>query len=319
MPDFGIMRGFGSKLFSDKLVAGQLPTQLGKIGSENFGFVGLLDTYPNAAAAYSVRKLRLQYTGSAIRVRRSSDNTEQDIGFDINGNLNTTALTSFCGSGNGFVTTWYDQSGNARNVTQSTAASQPQIVSSGSVITQNTKPCIEFDGNDWFSNSTNGVLQLDQRTHFVVAKENTSVNFAGIISYSPSSGDDFANNNGGNLDLGNGGTFGNTNIDLPGAVNNVFLSGTKPMPYRLISYYSNSTTIYLQANNGTFQSKAHQYTANAFQSGKIHIGVRFLSGAVDIAYSMKGLIQEIVMYNGSGQNSNISTINSNINSYYGIY
>lgn len=29
MPDFGIMRGFGEKLFGDKLVAGQLPTQLG--------------------------------------------------------------------------------------------------------------------------------------------------------------------------------------------------------------------------------------------------------------------------------------------------
>lgn len=38
MPDFGIFRGFGSKLFSDKLYAGQLPTQLGLIGSETFGF-----------------------------------------------------------------------------------------------------------------------------------------------------------------------------------------------------------------------------------------------------------------------------------------
>jgi surface protein len=35
MPDFGIFRGFGSKLFSDKLYAGQLPTQLGLIGSES--------------------------------------------------------------------------------------------------------------------------------------------------------------------------------------------------------------------------------------------------------------------------------------------
>jgi hypothetical protein len=38
MPDFGIMRGFNDKLFGDKLYAGQLPTQLGLIGSENFGF-----------------------------------------------------------------------------------------------------------------------------------------------------------------------------------------------------------------------------------------------------------------------------------------
>ena len=38
MPDFGIFRGFGSKLFSDKLYAGQVPTQLGLIGSLDFGF-----------------------------------------------------------------------------------------------------------------------------------------------------------------------------------------------------------------------------------------------------------------------------------------
>jgi len=38
MPDFGIFRGFNEKLFGDKLVAGQLPTQLGLIGSEVFGF-----------------------------------------------------------------------------------------------------------------------------------------------------------------------------------------------------------------------------------------------------------------------------------------
>jgi len=107
MPDFGIMRGFNEKLFGDKLVAGQLPTQLGIIGSEEvFDFIGLLDTYPNAAVAYSLRKLRTAFMGSAIRVRRSSDNTEQDIGF-VNNELDTSSLTTFCGAGNGFVTTWY--------------------------------------------------------------------------------------------------------------------------------------------------------------------------------------------------------------------
>ena len=76
----------------------------------------LLDSYSGAAAAYSLRKLTSTYTGNAIRVRRSSDNTEQNIGFDAGGNLNTIALLAFVGSGNGFVTTWYDQSGNSKNV-----------------------------------------------------------------------------------------------------------------------------------------------------------------------------------------------------------
>ena len=41
----------------------------------------LLDQYgANITAAYSLRKLRTAYTGSAIRIRRFSDNSEQDIG-----------------------------------------------------------------------------------------------------------------------------------------------------------------------------------------------------------------------------------------------
>jgi hypothetical protein len=101
-----------------------------------------LDTYSGAAAAYSLRRLITTYTGSAIRVRRSSDNTEQNIGFDTNGDLDTVALSAFVGSGNGFVTTWYDQSGNDQNAVQITAANQPFIVNSGSLYTLNGKAII---------------------------------------------------------------------------------------------------------------------------------------------------------------------------------
>jgi hypothetical protein len=93
----------------------------------------LLDTYPNAAVAYSLRQLRTAYTGAAIRVRRSSDNAEQDFGFSGN-DLDTASLLTFCGAGNGFITTWYDQSTNANNATQATAASQAQIVLAGALI-----------------------------------------------------------------------------------------------------------------------------------------------------------------------------------------
>ena len=102
----------------------------------------LLDTYSGAAAAYSLRKLNTSYTGSAIRVRRSSDNTEQNIGFNADGTLNTLALLAFVGSGTGFVTTWYDQSGNNRNATQVSASNQPLIVNGGVLYTLNGKAII---------------------------------------------------------------------------------------------------------------------------------------------------------------------------------
>jgi hypothetical protein len=50
--------------------------------------------------------------------------------------------------GNGFVTTWYDQSGNLIDSTQATAGSQPQIVTGGVVNSEGSKPAMVFDGVD---------------------------------------------------------------------------------------------------------------------------------------------------------------------------
>ena len=92
-------------------------------------------------AAYSLRSI----TGGdpkAVRVRRSSDNSEQD--FTVS-EINSGALVSFVGSGNdGFVETWYDQSGNGNNLTQSTDGKQPTIVTSGTLNTRNNEPIVKF-------------------------------------------------------------------------------------------------------------------------------------------------------------------------------
>lgn len=100
-----------------------------------------------AAAAFSLRLIRAAYTGPAIRVRRSNDNAEIDIGFTSAGDLNTTALLAFVGANSAFVTTWYDQSGNARNAIQTTAANQPRIVNAGVVELIGSRPAINFVGN----------------------------------------------------------------------------------------------------------------------------------------------------------------------------
>ena len=105
-------------------------------------FVTILDKLSaTSAAAFSTRLLRSAYTGKCMNVRRSSDNAAQDIGF-VNGVLDTASLLAFVGAGNGFVTTWYDQSGNGYNSTQATATNQPTIASSGAIVTLNGKPTI---------------------------------------------------------------------------------------------------------------------------------------------------------------------------------
>lgn len=97
-------------------------------------------------AAYGTTKLVTGYAGSCLRVRRSSDNTEQDIGFS-GVNLDTASLLSFVGVNNGFVRTLYDQSGNARDFVQTTQADQPQIVASGALVSGlNAHALLDFDG-----------------------------------------------------------------------------------------------------------------------------------------------------------------------------
>lgn len=109
-----------------------------------------------ANVAYSLRRLRCAYAGSAIQVRRSSDNTTSDIGFTAAGDLDTTALKTFVGVGNsGFVTIWYDQSGNGINVSPPAAANQPRIVNAGVVERRNGVPTLFFDGvNDYFTTNS---------------------------------------------------------------------------------------------------------------------------------------------------------------------
>lgn len=254
----------------------------------------LLDTYTGAAAAFSVRKLRTAYTGSAIRVRRSSDNAEQDIGFS-GGNLDTSSLTTFVGANNGFVTTWYDQSGNARNATQTTAANQPQIVSSGTVLTINGKPRMDFDGsNDSFD-----------ITSFTYA----SAHYQSFVGRRNASGRRLMALGGGylfslwtnNIYYFNAVTTGQTSSNASDATtSHLLLTGLREASTS-IKMYKNSSVIASTTNTDTIGNTittiGRYAVTNSFNFGEL---------------------QETVFYN-TAQESNRTGIETDINTYYGIY
>ena len=126
---------------------------------------------------YSLALLNSDYSGNCVTVRRASDNATQDIGFDGQ-DLDIAALESFCSGTDGFVSVWFDQSGNGKNATQTTASSQPKIVSSGSVILENGKPAISFDGvNDFLQNTTANLLVSDDSLIVSVFNAATDVDF----------------------------------------------------------------------------------------------------------------------------------------------
>lgn len=110
----------------------------------------LLDNFPGAQVAYSLRKLRSSYNGPAIRVRNTIIQSETDIGFLSDGNLDIQALLDFnaLGFGNTDVVTWYDQSGNGIDLIQNTQDEAPLIVVSGVVQKSNNAVAMVFDGID---------------------------------------------------------------------------------------------------------------------------------------------------------------------------
>ncbi len=104
----------------------------------------LLDIAPGAAAAYSFRKLRAAYSGDVIRVRRSSDDTEQDFGF-LADYLDTASIKTFVGANSGLVVKEYDQSGNSNDISRLAGPSnQPFLIVSGVLQTQDGFATINY-------------------------------------------------------------------------------------------------------------------------------------------------------------------------------
>lgn len=262
-----------------------------------------LGLYTGAAAAYSLRLLNPDYTGSAIRVRRSSDDTEQDIGFSGNG-LDTSALETFCGVGDGFVVTWYDQSGNGNDATNATEAEQPKIVSSGSTITENGKPAIDYSGNtknlvSVYTGSAN--VSLFMAAYFTMSTTQRYIFLSNIRYDSPTDNAGFG-------------------LDVRGDSAND--------PFRFIFFDDGLNTI--EENNPTSGQYIKSFiigggTANVYTDGSLDgtgsytIGsdpTNLIMGATNFSPEMKA--QEILIWN-TDQSSNRTSIESNINSEYGIY
>ena len=95
-----------------------------------------------SAAAFSLRRLSSCYSGPAIQVRRSSDNSIINVGFLSDGTLDTVTLKSFVGGNNGFVTVWYDQSVNDDN--QSNLFTFSEQTQSSAFITNGSVPAMMF-------------------------------------------------------------------------------------------------------------------------------------------------------------------------------
>lgn len=100
----------------------------------------LLDTLGlTAKLAYGLRKLRTAYSGACLRVRRASDNAEQDIGF-VSDVIDWASAITFKGGSSLTVVLWYDQSGSNKNFDALADSREPVLDTSLELI--------NFDGSD---------------------------------------------------------------------------------------------------------------------------------------------------------------------------
>lgn len=277
----------------------------------------ILDNIPNSACAYSLRKLRTAYTGDAVQVRRTSDNTTQNIGF-VNNQLDTTSLNTFCSGTNGFITTWYDQSGNGNDTSQNTSSLQPKIYDSVTgVVLSSGKPALDFKG-DFLKAPDSASLSVtdgsgndyhiniftvkNATTGTVIAKDDGNPNREFFLGYFANELRFFIKQAGGNTQISKDNKSTNQLIPL---ITSAFYDGSKSV---------NGFTMY---DNGSLQTLGDSIGSTI--SGMSNTNANLYIGTyVNGVNTYFGFMSEIIMFMND-QNTNKTTIEDNMNGFYTIY
>ena len=267
------------------------------------------DTSAPFYAGYSIaRRINSGYTGYLIKVRRASDNALMEVGFDGSGNLDTSSLSTWLGSSDGYLHTLYDQGDYLLDFTQSENSRQPKIANAGTVITDpdNSKPAC-YNNVQYDVNLVCPVMTVVQpATYFMVCHPTSNVTYAHFLDGNYVGARHLIGNSSNNIYLFAGSDFADgawTNADT--------------LVYALINGASSAV-----GKNG---AAATTGDAGADDLGSaLLLSGRKVSGGVlgepeNHWVSIQGYFQELIIYSNDNQSANRSTIESGINTYYSIY
>ena len=253
---------------------------------------GILDDYPGATAAYSLRRLSSSWTGPAIRVKRQTTLDELDIGFKENGDLDEQALADFSGGEKAlFVNILYDQTGNGFDAV-SVQAIGPRIVNSdGSIVLLGNKVSMVFDGVNDETLSTDLLTEFDN-TDFLVN-----------VVYGERAG-------GSNpLAIGSTGTVPRLYFQYDRWSYNTFntMTWTDVTAQNVMQYQVNGDTQEAFSDNVTL--------ATATEAQVDFTPTGFLLGRTGTSNYMDGKLQEVIIYTSNEVENRIG-IYENMNSYW---
>ena len=282
--------------------------------------------FTGATAIFSVRSVG--FGGPIMRVRRNSDNTEVDVRCDTTGEVTLASplistgsvdtsgsLGQFVGTASGYCSIWYDQihTGAAQNnVIQTTANAQPMLVSGGTLMTQNGKPTLYFDGsNDKLSGAGPTGTASQPVTRGVVATFKTAGAYganAYLIDGTPRGV------------IGQA-TDAKWRIYAGGSTEDYSASGAANTPYLAIALFSGSN----DTGSGAYVSGSQLYV-NGVGLGMKNVGTDGLKGysigghTSSAGYNAHAHIQEAFFYpSGDVIEVDREPMQDNINSYYNIY
>lgn len=259
--------------------------------------VPLLDTFTGATVAYSLRKLRTDYTGAAVEVYNGS--SFADIGF-TNNKLDTTALATHCGSNDGFVSKWYSQGTSPNTATQTGTSQMPKIYDGTSGYLNALKFTPAMNTNLQLSIS----FDMANVSAALVAQANAAGDYAIIDAHETSVFREFA------FGISNGNV--RTSIKFNGQVSKSESIAAFDDLFLATMFADNTPA------NDSYINGSHSFGFNAppmtiNTTNNIRIGQRG-TGTADFS----GFIREFVVY-FSNESSNRIGIENNIDAFYSIY
>jgi len=152
-------------------------------------YTGPLDLVPGAVVAYSQRAMAAAYVGNAIAVRKDGGST---VNFTtaVGNAVDAAAVIAHLDGEDGFIPTWYDQSGNVKNVIQATESKQPLWKASAA----NSKPAFTFSqaAEQFLATVGNVSFATNAFTFFVVSKGAAAGNNSFILGENTNVGSEAA-------------------------------------------------------------------------------------------------------------------------------
>jgi hypothetical protein len=246
-------------------------------------------------AAFSLRKIKTEAI-VAIQVRRSSDNSLKDIGFNSEGNLDVANLLQFVGNSDGFVQKWYDQSGNNRDISNQTSAGQPRIVNAGTVEMQDGKPSILWSNSPLTSLSAqNSIITTDKHTINVISKLNRTTGFNILVGSATTNYFGYIN----------AGLFTNTN----GSSKQQKYTTTQTTATELITSVRNQSTSDAWKNGILLAKNTSTLTTD-------NANINGLGGF--LTYGLSGNMSEVIFFNIVLPEADRKSLENNQSKYYSI-